>query len=56
MQRIPRENYEPNLKAIPFGELCEPEDVANAVMFLSGDQARLITGQIIVVNGGRIFY
>lgn len=38
----------------PLGTLGQPEDVANAVMFLSSDKASFITGQIIGVNGGMI--
>ena len=32
--------------------LATPEDIANAVAFLASDQARSITGQTIVVDGG----
>ncbi|GIL01350.1 MAG: short-chain dehydrogenase [Alphaproteobacteria bacterium] len=56
MQRIPRDAYERARNAIPLGELCEPEDIANAVVFLSSDKARCITGQTLMVNGGRVFY
>ncbi|MDJ0623345.1 MAG: 3-oxoacyl-[acyl-carrier-protein] reductase [Desulfocapsaceae bacterium] len=37
---------------IPMGSLGTPEDVAAAVVFLAGDEARYITGQTIHVNGG----
>jgi len=36
-----------------LGRLGQPEDVANAVMFLASDQASWITGQILSVDGGR---
>lgn len=36
----------------PFG-LGEPEDIANIVTFLLSDKSRWITGQNIVVDGGR---
>ena len=36
----------------PLG-LGRPEDVADAVEFLASDHARWITGQEIVVDGGR---
>jgi 3-oxoacyl-[acyl-carrier protein] reductase len=39
-------------KAIPLGEFGTPEDVANAVVFLSSEDADYITGQVIHVNGG----
>lgn len=37
---------------IPMGSLGTTEDVAAAVAFLAGDDARYITGQTIHVNGG----
>jgi len=39
----------------PLG-LGQPEDVADAVEFLTSDRARWITGQEIVVDGGRTVY
>lgn len=56
MQRIPKDAYERARNAIPLGELCEPEDIANAAVFLSSDKARFITGQTLMVNGGRVFH
>jgi 3-oxoacyl-[acyl-carrier protein] reductase len=37
---------------IPLGRVGSPEDVANAVLFLSSDEAGYITGQVLRVNGG----
>lgn len=37
---------------IPLRRLGTPEDVAHAVMFLLGDRAEYITGEIVDVNGG----
>ena len=37
---------------IPLGRLGEPDEVADAVLFLASDLARYITGQVIHVNGG----
>jgi meso-butanediol dehydrogenase / (S,S)-butanediol dehydrogenase / diacetyl reductase len=36
----------------PLGRLEEPEDVADAVVFLAGDAARFITGEALNVTGG----
>ena len=38
---------------IPMGELIQPEDIAETVLFLASQQARMITGQVIKVSGGK---
>ncbi|MCX6295497.1 MAG: SDR family oxidoreductase, partial [Bacteroidetes bacterium] len=38
----------------PIGRLGEPEDVANAVIFLCSESASFITGDAIAVDGGWI--
>ena len=37
---------------IPMGKLIQPEDIANTILFLSSEQANMITGQVIKVSGG----
>ena len=37
---------------IPLGRMAQPEDVAAMVVFLASKQARQITGQTILVDGG----
>ena len=37
---------------IPAGELIQPEDIAQTILFLASGQARMITGQVIKVSGG----
>ena len=37
---------------IPAGQLIQPEDIAQTILFLSSAQARMITGQVIKVSGG----
>lgn len=36
----------------PFGRVCQPEDIANAVLFFCSPQASYVTGQRLQVNGG----
>ena len=36
----------------PLGRLGQPQDIANVVSFLAGDEAAWITGQLIAVSGG----
>jgi 3-oxoacyl-[acyl-carrier protein] reductase len=37
---------------IPLGFFGEPADVAAAVKFLASDEARYITGQVLIIDGG----
>lgn len=41
-------------KGTPLQRIADPEDIAYTVMFLLSDRARHITGQTIVVDGGRL--
>ena len=36
----------------PIGDISDFEDIANAVRFLASDEAKSITGQCLVVDGG----
>lgn len=40
--------------AIPMGRLGTVEDIGHAALFLATDEARYITGQTIVVDGGQV--
>ena len=40
------------LPLIPMGELIRPEDIAETILFLASDRARMLTGQVIKVSGG----
>jgi 3-oxoacyl-[acyl-carrier protein] reductase len=39
-------------KKIPLGRMVEPEDIADAVLFLAGDGAKMVTGIALDVDGG----
>ena len=38
---------------IPIGKLIQSEDIAETILFLASEQARMITGQVIKVSGGK---
>ena len=38
---------------IPMGNLIQPQDIAETILFLASEQARMITGQVIKVSGGK---
>jgi len=40
-------------KAIPLGRLGDPEDIAYAMLFLASHEAKYITGQTLIVDGGQ---
>lgn len=46
------EEMQKQAATIPLGKFAEPEDIGNAVVFLSSPMARHMTGQTLFVNGG----
>lgn len=47
------EEYKTTLaNSIPWGRIGQPEDIANAALFLSSPEADFITGEVLSVNGG----
>ena len=40
------------LPLIPMGKLIAPEDIAETILFLASEQAKMLTGQVIKVSGG----
>ena len=39
---------------IPIGRMVEPQDLVGAVLFLASDLSAMVTGHVILVDGGRI--
>jgi 3-oxoacyl-[acyl-carrier protein] reductase len=42
------------LKRIPLSRFGEPDDIAQAALFLAGPGSRYITGQVLTVDGGMV--
>jgi len=38
---------------MPFGRACQPEDIANLVLFLVSEKGSYIQGEVIYINGGK---
>jgi NAD(P)-dependent dehydrogenase (short-subunit alcohol dehydrogenase family) len=45
--------YERFAKRIPLRRVGQPEDVAATVAFLASDDARHITGSLLLIDGGQ---
>lgn len=54
MEVVGEEYVRINEEVIPMGRLGEPEDIGYAMAFLASEEAKFITGQTIVVDGGQI--
>ena len=46
------ENWQRRRVHIPTGALGRPEDIADAALYLAGDESRWVTGTCLVVDGG----
>ena len=52
-ERLPPEVIDRIKASTPMGYIGVPEDVAHTVAFLASDKARFITGQTVLIDGGR---
>jgi 3-oxoacyl-[acyl-carrier protein] reductase len=44
--------FEERIRQIPVGRAAEPEDIAEAILFLGSPRNRFVVGQTLMVNGG----
>jgi len=51
MKAVPKEVIEPMIARIPLRRLGQPEDIANAFVFLASEKASYITGVVLNVDG-----
>ena len=51
MKAVPKEVIDPMIQRIPLRRLGQPEDIANAFVFLASDEASYITGVVLSVDG-----
>jgi 3-oxoacyl-[acyl-carrier protein] reductase len=53
-KKVLQDKFQQKINDIPFGRLAEPEDIANAYLYLASDDSSYMTGQILGIDGGAI--
>ena len=48
------EKFSHKINDIPFGRLAEPDDIANAALYLASDISSYVTGQVLGIDGAAI--
>jgi len=51
MKAVPKDVIEPMIAQVPLRRLGQPQDIANAFLFLASDEASYITGMVLHVDG-----
>ena len=54
VQSMPQNIVESNMKKTPLGRLGEPQDIANAYVWLASDAAKFVSGAVLSVDGGLV--
>jgi 3-oxoacyl-[acyl-carrier protein] reductase len=52
-EKIEKETKEIFINSVPLGSLIQPDDIADAALYLCSGMARMVTGEIVNVDGGR---
>ena len=52
IENLPEKTREMLLTGVPLQRFCEPEEVANLVLYLASDSPAYLTGSVIVLDGG----
>ncbi len=51
-EAVKNPSFAKNLEKVPMGRIAEPEEIAGAVVYLASPSARMVTGQVLCVDGG----
>jgi 3-oxoacyl-[acyl-carrier protein] reductase len=54
VRQMPEKILETMISRTPLGRLGEPEDIANAYLYLASDEASFVTGTVLSVDGGQV--